>query len=206
MKRQICKIDNCSDSVRIKKLGLCSRCETAYRRHGDPTYKKTPVIPLHIPGGEIITNFQKAKKIRVIVEELRKMIICGYIDKEENIQVQAEKLFESGRYDKKQFFWDYIQPLLNNNMELSPFITHSDKISSLVKDLIEKSPVPVNGSILILYDLTPIGIKKQNGEFAFIDSDYHMISKCMEHEGENIYDICYNLQLHYKRFQSFNLS
>ena len=89
-----CRIDNCDVVVYNKKHQLCMKHYQRLRLHGNPEYYKQrkSIIPLTIPGGIIIWNYQKAKMIIKIVENIEKMVMCGYIDNSFRFMAECEKL------------------------------------------------------------------------------------------------------------------
>lgn len=83
----ICKVEDCSNRVRIKKLGLCQKHETRLRNYGDINYNKKIILPIELPNGLFIRNTKKIQLFSEIVQEVKKRRLCGY--NYENWQIEA---------------------------------------------------------------------------------------------------------------------
>lgn len=201
-----CKMKECTKSIRIKKLGLCQMHETRQRHYGDPNYKsqRKSFLPLEIPGGEVVCNYQKAKKILTIVSNIEKMIMCGYIHDWDSFNIQVENQIGDIRYSKNWFYTKYIKPILETKKSFTVYYPYAEDISKIVDEIIEKGKV-VNSSGLRLLDLERFGIKHENSEFSFTDTVNDIVKKCSELkldlDKDEDYEICYKLKIHYNRYK-----
>lgn len=204
-----CKIEGCTKPIRIKKLRLCQMHETRQRNYGDPNHKsqRKSFLPLNIPGGEVVWNYQKARKILTIVSNIEKMIMCGYIQDWFSLQIPIENQIGDTRYSKNWFYNKYIKPILGTKESFTVYYPNAEKISKLVDELIEKGKVTNTtwGSLRLL-NLKRFGIKNENNEFSFIDTIKDLQKKYsdlnIDLENEEDYEICYKLKTHYNRYKN----
>jgi hypothetical protein len=202
-----CKVENCKSVVYNKRNQLCMKHYQCLRSHGDINYKsqRKSLIPLHIPGGEIICSYPKAKLIMSIVSEIEKMIMCGYIENDFwSFTPKVLDLIPEQRCNSRFFYKEYIQPILATKECYTEYLPKAERILSLVDEIIKngKGAYDVH---LLLTDLESFGIKREKDEYYFIDSDDDVWKKYRElgidDTIEKDYEICYKLKIHYKRYK-----
>ena len=202
-----CKIDSCDVVVYNKKHQLCMKHYQRLRLHGNPEYYKQrkSIVPLTIPGGNIVWNYQKAKMITKIVSNIEKMIMCGYIDDSLGFMAEMEKQIGDYKFSKKWFFDKYIEPILGKNELVSSYYPHAKDISKLVDEIIENEYVVNDNEIFTILNLESFGIKNEHGKYSFIDTIDNIIEKKdklgINLETEEEFEIFYKLKIHYKRWK-----
>ena len=208
MSMPICEIENCNKPIRIKKLGMCQMHETRQRNYGDPNYKsqRKSILPLNIPEGEVVWDYQKARKILMIVSNIEKMIMCGYFHNWASFSNGVFNQIGTIRGSSSEFYEKYVSPILYDKPELMTCCSRLEEISNLVNKIIEKEKVDnTTWGILCLMNLKSFGIKNENKEFSFIDTDKKLGEKCCELnidlENEKDYEICHKLKIHYNRYK-----
>ena len=201
-----CKMKECTKPIRIKKLSLCQMHETRQRNYGDPNYKsqKKSFLPLYIPEGEVVWNYQKAKKILTIVSNIEKMVMCGYIQDWKSLNNQVENQIGDIRYCKNWFYKKYIKPILETKESFTDYYPNAEDISNLIDEIIKKGKT-VTSSFPMLLDLASFGIQHENNEYSFIDTPQDIRKKFvdlnidLEHDED--YEICSKLKIHYNRYK-----
>ncbi|MDE1769383.1 MAG: hypothetical protein KGI28_02360 [Thaumarchaeota archaeon] len=173
------------------------------RKYGDANHKtqRKSLIPLHIPGGEIICDYQKAKLIMSIVSEIEKMVMCGYIDNESSFNSTLYDLIPEQRCSKQDFYTKYIEPILDNMPMLTIFYERGEKLTKLVDEII-KNGKTTDDSYLKHWNLTSVGIKREGSEYCFSCSDEDVLEKLSKLKIDNthVYEICHKLKIHFRRY------
>ena len=205
MNDTICKIENCDKPIRIKKWGMCQMHETRWRNHVDPTYQtnRKTIIPLCVPGGEIIVNYQKAKKVLAIVETLEKMILYGCIANEYKLETEALKLINS-KYGRG-FYNDYIKSILKRR-KIWEVLEYAETVFRIVDKILENGRCDYNEcpTSFVPY-LKNYGIVLENNQYVFKESTKELSEKVLDLDIDldklEEYEICEKLQIHYKRYK-----
>jgi len=202
-----CKIENCVVVVYNKKNQLCMKHYQQLRLTGnfDKIEQKKPLIPLHIPNGEIIWNIQKAKKIVGISSTLETMVMCGYIDDGWSLQREIDKIIENGRYSKTWYYNEYIKPIIEKKLFYIDYLSYGEEISKLVDEIMDKGKTTIELSSYYWLNLEEFGIKTENNECSFIDT-VEDLGKKVSKLGINLdieedYVICHKLKIHYRRYK-----
>jgi len=202
-----CKIENCVVVVYNKKNQLCMKHYQQLRLHGDfdKIEQKKPLIPLHIPNGEIIWNIQKAKKIIGIGSTLETMVMCGYIDDGWSLQREIDKIIENGRYSKTWYYNEYIKPIIKKKLFYTDYLPYGEEISKIVDEIIEKGKTTNELHSKTLLNLEEFGIKIEDNEYSFIDTVEDLGKKAsnlgIDFDIEEDYVICRKLKIHYRRYK-----
>lgn len=204
MNLTICKIENCDAPIRTKKLNMCQKHETRFRNHGDPNYKTQykSLIPLIIPGGEIISNYQKAKKIMAIISTLEKMIMCGHVTAHHQLQNKAFKLINTR--NNREYFENYIIPLLKRK-KCWELLEYAEEILKVVDEIIDNDKCPRDKFMAFSYPkLDSFGIIVENNEFVFKETQRELSEKVaklgIDHDNMEEFEFCYQLQMHQRRY------
>lgn len=202
-----CKIENCDKPIRIKKLGMCQMHETRWRNYGDPSYKtKSTIIPLKIPGSEIVTNYQKAKKILAVVKTLEKMILCGSVMTKYKLESEAFRLINTK--NNRLFYQTYVEPLLIRK-ECWKLLEYAGSILEVVDKIIDDGKYPVSEILQFAnLNLDNMGIIIENGYYVFKESIKEIVQKIvnMDLDPDNMedFELCYLVQMHQRRYDRIN--
>ncbi len=154
-----CKVLDCNDKIRIKKLQLCTKHEARFRKYGDTSVVKIPEKKfIIIPDGPIIQKRHTIESLEFIVKTLGPKMRYGYIENSEKLKEEIQNLLDDVKNINGSFsrtterYYNYIEKLcespetkqfglipidkLETLYVISLTIPNSDKISFQV--LVEK--------------------------------------------------------------------
>ena len=115
----VCKVDECDNPIRVKKLGLCTKHETRFRRYGDITKIHLPekkINPIQIPNGPLIQNRHTIEKLTLVINTITPKIQYGYIKNEKSLKKEIANIIDDFRNNQKfgvltERYYNYIEKI-----------------------------------------------------------------------------------------------